>query len=337
MAFKNSALLAAASLLTAAALVPLSTSVAAADTQPAAAPGVESLSSALGASFGGAWLDAGDGDLVVGVTDRDEFDEVTRTGAEPRLVRHSAAELDTMVDKLDAVERTAPKSITRWGVDVRHNAVNMTVLPGSAEQARDLAASVGITDVRIQESAEVPRLYADIQGGEAYHPGNSRCSVGFSVRGGFVTAGHCETETGGGSLTKDGRPLGQWGGSRFPGADYAWVRTNSNWTPVGSVTGVGRVAGSREAATGAGVTKSGSTTGVTRGTIGQKNQTVRYPQGAVRGLTATNALCRPGDSGGAFISNGQAQGVVSGGDSRTCFFQPVRPILSAYNLTLVTG
>jgi streptogrisin C len=103
---------------------------------------------------------------------------------------------------------------------------------------------------------------------------------------------------------------------------------------VGSVT----VRGSTAAATGSAVCKAGSTSGWTCGTIGAKNQTVRYQQGAVGGLTATNVLCQPGDSGGGFITNaGQGQGVVSGGNTATCYFQPLGEILSAYSLTLLRG
>lgn len=336
MTIKKSALLASAGLLTIAVAVPLSTSATAAPADELAmSTTAEALSSTLGADFGGAWIESGQ--LIVAVTDADKAAAVTEAGAEAKVVRHSAAALDTMVDKLDAVEATAPSSITAWGVDVRHNTINMTVLPGAADQATELARTVGIKGVRVKESAEVPHLFADIQGGEAYNIGSSRCSVGFSVSSGFVTAGHCEVLTGGGALTKDGQPLGDWGGSQFPGADYAWVDTSADWTPVGQVAGVGGVAGSQEAQTGASVSKSGSTTGVTQGTMGEKNQTVRYPEGTVNGLTATNALCQPGDSGGAFISDGQAQGVVSGGNSSTCFFQPVNPILEAGGLSLVTG
>ncbi|WP_246257233.1 S1 family peptidase [Amycolatopsis anabasis] len=343
MTIKRSLLLAAVGVLTAAVAVPLSVPAASATAQPAdvqlaAATTEQALRSTLGEDFGGAWLDPAGGKLIVNITDAAKAADVARAGAEPRVVRHSAAELDGMVDKLNAVASTAPKSVTTWGVDVRDNSVTMTVLPGNADKARALADAAGVGEVRIEESAEVPQLYADIQGGEAYNiGGQSRCSVGFSVQGGFVTAGHCQALTGGGALTKNGQPLGSWGGSRFPGSDYAWVRTTSSWTPVGSVTGVGPVSGSQEAATGASITKSGSTTGVTRGTIGRKNQTVNYPQGSVSGLTATNARCQPGDSGGSFISSGQAQGVVSGGSTSTCYFQPVGPILRAYGLTLVTG
>jgi streptogrisin C len=340
MTIRKSALLAGATVLAVAVAVPITTSATAA---PAAAPmdsltmstTAQNLDARLGESFGGAWVE--NGRLVVAVTDAAKTAQVTSTGAEAKVVRHSAAQLDTMVADLNAVEASAPDSVTVWGVDVRHNTVNMTVLPGAQADAREFAASAGVDAVRITESAEVPRLFADIQGGEAYNIGSSRCSVGFSVNGGFVTAGHCEALTGGGALSKDGTPLGDWGGSQFPGADHAWVQTSGDWTPVGQVAGVGAVSGSQEAESGASVSKSGSTTGVTEGTIGEKNQTVNYPEGTVTGLTATNALCQPGDSGGSFISDGQAQGVVSGGNSFTCYFQPVNPILQSYGLSLVTG
>ncbi|MGB3441445.1 MAG: S1 family peptidase [Actinophytocola sp.] len=340
MTTRRTALLASAGSVALAVAIPFSGS-ASADPSAAAADEItmsrtaQSLSTTLGEDFGGSWL--ADGRLVVGVTDAARTGEVTGAGAVAKVVAHSSTELDSMVADMNAAEAKAPDSVTVWGVDVRNNAVNMTVLPGAVAEGRAFAATVGVTDVRITESAEVPRLFADIQGGEAYNIGSSRCSVGFSVSGGFVTAGHCEALTGGGALAKDGVALGSWGGSQFPGADYAWVQTSGDWNPVGQVSGVGAVAGSQEAATGAGVSKSGSTTGVTQGTIGAKNQTVNYPQGSVSGLTATDALCQPGDSGGAFISDGQAQGVVSGGNSATCYFQPVNPILSAYGLSLVTG
>jgi streptogrisin C len=333
---RKTALLVGASLLAVAVSVPLSASAAAAAMNELdMSVTAQTLDGRLGDDFGGAWIE--EGRLVVAVTDAAKAAEVTATGAEAKVVRHSAAELDAMVADLNTVEATAPDSVTVWGVDVRHNTINMSVLPGAADDARNFAASVGIADVRIEESADVPRLFADIQGGEAYNIGSSRCSVGFSVNGGFVTAGHCEALTGGGALSKDGTPLGSWGGSEFPGGDYAWVETAGDFTPVGQVTGVGGVSGSTEAETGASVSKSGSTTGVTEGTIGSKNQTVNYPEGTVTGLTATNALCQPGDSGGAFISSGQAQGVVSGGNTSTCYFQPVNPILDAFGLSLVTG
>jgi streptogrisin C len=139
---------------------------------------------------------------------------------------------------------------------------------------------------------------------------------------------------------------GTFQGSSFPGNDYAWVAVNSNWVPQpwvnnyagGNVT----VAGSTEAAVGASVCRSGSTTGWRCGTIQAKNQTVNYAEGSVSGLTRTNACAEPGDSGGSWLSGQQAQGVTSGGSGNcsiggTTYFQPVNEILSAYGRQLVTG
>ena len=75
--------------------------------------------------------------------------------------------------------------------------------------------------------------------------------------------------------------------------------------------------------------------------ITAKNSTVRYPEGTVSGLTRTTACAEPGDSGGAWISGNQAQGITSGGNGNctfggTTYFQPINPALRAYGLTLTT-
>jgi len=293
--------------------------------QEAAAVTEESLRTALGASFGGAYFDQAAGKLVVGVTDASKLAQATAAGATAKLVSRGAAQLDSAVAQLNARESSAPSSVTGWYADPVTNEVVVTALPGTAAAAKTFAGS----DVRIVE-ADAPQTF--VKGGDAYYIGSSRCSVGLTVSGGYVTAGHCD------ALTGSAQPNnGRWGGSSFPGNDYAWVRTNSGVSlspQVGSVT----VKGSSAAATGAAVCKAGSTTGWTCGTVGAKNQTVRYAEGAVSGLTATNVLCQAGDSGGGFITSaGQGQGVVSGGNTATCYFQPLGEILSTYGLSLLRG
>ena len=175
--------------------------------------------------------------------------------------------------------------------------------------------------------------------------GQARCSIGFSVEGGFVTAGHCGAE---GDTTTgfNDQAQGTVRASVFPGsADMGFVEVNGNWTPRAVVNDFGGnelpVAGNTEAPVGAAVCRSGSTTGTFCGTILAKNQTVNYPEGAVTGLTRTDVCAEGGDSGGPWLSGDQAQGVTSGG-SGDCtvggetFFQPVNEILAANNLTLVT-
>ena len=301
----------------------------------------------LGDEFAGAWLDA-DQHLVVAVTDAKEANRIRALGATPRVVERSADDLAAVMTELDRASRPSPNRVTGWYVDVETNEVVVEALPNARGAAQRFVRSAGADagTVRIETTTDKPQLFYDVRGGDAYYPGNSRCSIGFSVNGGFVTAGHCGSV---GTTTRGYNQVtqGVFRGSSFPGNDYAWVEVNSNWTPrplvnrySGSQTVT--VAGSQEAAVGSSVCRSGSTTGWRCGTIQAKNQTVNYPQGTVYGLTRTSACAEPGDSGGSWLTGQQAQGVTSGGSGNctsggTTYFQPVGEILSRYGLTLVTS
>ncbi|SER44201.1 S1 family peptidase [Actinokineospora terrae] len=303
---------------------------------------------AAGEAFGGSWLDQGA--LVVGVTDANRANAVRSTGARPAVVTHSATDLDATKAAIDRQAGAgAPTGVAGWYVDVPSNSVVLTVRRGAtgADVTSFVDKAKAAGPVRVAETTESPRLFAgSIVGGNAYYiNGSSRCSVGFSVEGGFVTAGHCGTQ-GSSATGSDQSPLGTFGGSSFPGNDYAWVEANSSWTPSPTVNGYGNgnvtVGGSSEAGVGQSVCRSGSTTGWHCGTIQATNSTVNYPQGTVTGLTKTNACAEPGDSGGSWVSGDQAQGVTSGGSGDcssggTTYFQPVNEILSVYGLSLVTG
>ncbi|MCP2167576.1 S1 family peptidase [Goodfellowiella coeruleoviolacea] len=313
--------------------------------ESAAATTEQQLRASLGESFGGARFDAASGKLVVGVTRAGAAEAVRQAGALPELVAHSQQTLDTAKAALDAT--TLPAAVTGFYVDTTSNSVVLTVRPGQAQQGQAFVAAAGVDAslVRVVESDEQPRTLYDVVGGDAYYINNSsRCSVGFSVQGGFVSAGHCGST--GASTTGSNRVAqGTFAGSSFPGNDYSYVRVNSNWTPRGLVRNSGStvsVAGSTEAAVGASICRSGSTTGWHCGTLQAKNQTVNYAQGTVTGLTRTSVCAEPGDSGGSYISGQQAQGVTSGGSGNcssggTTYYQPVNEILSVYGLRLVTG
>jgi streptogrisin C len=301
----------------------------------------------LGSAFAGAWLTADAKSFVVAISDARRAAEVTALGATPTVVSRSAATLDAVKAGLDRAAARAPaKSVPGWYVDVRTNSVVVLARGGTAA-ARAFVAASGVTAsaVRIVASTQLPRTLYDVRGGDAFYIGGGRCSIGFSVNGGYVTAGHCGTA---GQATSGYNQVAQgtFQASSFPGNDYSWVAVNANWTPQpwvnnysgGNVT----VAGSTEAAVGAAICRSGSTTGWHCGTIQAKNQTVNYAQGTVYGLTQTNVCAEPGDSGGSWLSGQQAQGVTSGGSGNctsggTTFFQPVNEILSAYGRTLVTS
>ncbi|AOS61260.1 S1 family peptidase [Actinoalloteichus hymeniacidonis] len=306
----------------------------------------EELRADLGTTFGGASFDAATGSLVVGVTSAEAAAQVRAEGATAELVEHSESTLVGVTEALNAVGEL-PSDVTGFYVDPTENVVVLTVTPGSAAIGADLVADaeVDAATVTVVESEEAPETFYEIWGGDPYYPGNSRCSVGFAVAGGFVTAGHCGG-VGTSTTGYNGAAQGSVAGSIFPGRDMGWVRTNSNWQSDPYVyqynNNVVTVSGSSVAAVGSSICRSGSTTGWHCGTVGAFNQTVNYAEGSVSGLTRTNVCAEPGDSGGSFISGNQAQGVTSGGSGNcsfggTTYFQPVNPILSQYGLSLTTG
>ncbi|GLZ33508.1 hypothetical protein Lesp02_56960 [Lentzea sp. NBRC 105346] len=280
------------------------------------------------AIYAGSWIDKGR--LHIALTR-----QVDVPGAKTTVVKRTEQELDAIKSTLDAKPKN--ENVVGWYVDVARNRVVV--------KARDLGEGKRFaagTDAEVVVTNEQPRALIDVIGGNAYYiNGNTRCSVGFSVSGGFVTAGHCGTS---GATTT--QPSGTFRGSSFPGNDYAWVQVASGNTPQplvnnyagGNVT----IAGSQDAPVGSTVCRSGSTTGWHCGTIQARNASVTYPQGTVNGLIQTTVCAEPGDSGGSLVAGDQAQGVTSGGSGNcssggTTYFQPVNEILQAYGLTLLTS
>ncbi|WP_433392298.1 ricin-type beta-trefoil lectin domain protein [Micromonospora sp. KLBMP9576] len=315
----------------------------------AAAPVVERrLRARLGPGFAGAWIPADGRRLTVAVTDATLAAAARAEGADVTVVTRNERTLDSVKHALDRRSGTAdPRDIHGWHVDVARNSVVLTVRPGAAAKAAAYARASGVPAdaIRVVTSPDAPRPLHDIRGGDQYViNGNTLCSVGFAVVGGFVTAGHCGG-VGSPTLGFNNVSQGTFAGSSFPGNDYGWVRTNGSWTPQPWVNnhagGNVAVAGSQDAAIGSSVCRSGRTTGWRCGTILGRNETVNYPQGAVSGMTRSNACAEGGDSGGAWVSGNQAQGVTSGGSGNcttggTTWFQPVNEILGVYGLSLVT-
>jgi streptogrisin C len=320
--------------------------------ESAASKLVPAAQRAAGAAFGGAWYDAAKQKLVVGLTMQDQAAAVRATGADVAAVPVTAAALDqrkVAVDKLAG--KAVPAAVSGWAADPRTGSVVVNVQAGKRSAVVDAfvnkVAKAGTVTVR-EVVAQAPRTFAaGTVGGDPYYTGNVRCSIGFSVYGGFVTAGHC---SGAGARTSgwDGSAQGVFRGSSFPGNDFAWVQIDSGWWTVPVVLGWGQVSdqlvrGSWEAPVGTSVCRSGSTTHWHCGTILAKNETVNYGNGALfYGATKTNVCAEGGDSGGSFITGDQAQGVTSGGwgncsSGGETWFQPVNEILTTYGLTLHTA
>jgi hypothetical protein len=306
---------------------------------------------AAGASYGGAWFDADSGRLTVAVTadaGASAVRAVRSTGATVRTVEHSERRLDATKSRIDRL--SAPEGVSSWHVDPAANSVVVNVVEGERtadDVERFVARAREAGPVTVRTVPAAPRTFAaGTVGGDPYYTGNARCSIGFSVHGGFVTAGHCGG-VGAGVSGWDRSYIGTFQGSSFPDNDYAWVSVGSGWWTVPVVLGWGTVPdqlvrGSAEAPIGASICRSGSTTRWHCGRVLAKNETVNYSQGAVHQMTKTSVCAEPGDSGGSFISGDQAQGVTSGGwgncsGGGETWFQPVNEILNRYGLRLHTA
>ncbi|MGW1208864.1 S1 family peptidase [Streptomyces sp. NPDC002499] len=306
---------------------------------------------AAGATYGGSWFDAKTNRLTVAVTAKASAttrQAVRATGATIRTVRHSARELDAAKARIDRLN--APAGVSSWHVDPAAGAVVVEVVRGDRadnDVRRFLSQARQAGPVTVETVSSAPGTFAaGTVGGDPYYTGNVRCSIGFSVYGGFVTAGHCGQPSAA-VYGWDRSYVGTFQGSSFPDNDYAWVSVGSGWWTVPVVLGWGTVSdqlvrGSAVAPVGSSICRSGSTTHWHCGNVLALNETVNYSQGAVRQLTKTSVCAEPGDSGGSFISGDQAQGVTSGGwgncsSGGETWFQPVNEILNRYGLTLHTA
>ncbi|MFI6345100.1 S1 family peptidase [Streptomyces sp. NPDC050560] len=309
---------------------------------------------AAGDAYGGSWFDAKSGRLVVAVTEDSAAGAVHDAGADTVRVAHTQDALAGAQSLLDRRAKTAkvPAAVHGWHIDTRKNVLVADVAAGAEKSAAVTgflapAQRTGLLDLHTTDDPAPSTVAAGTVGGDPYYiNGNVRCSIGFSVVGGFVSAGHCGSP--GASVTGwDGSAMGSFAGSSFPGNDYSYITIGNGWWTEPVVLGWGTVSdvlvrGHAVAPVGTSICRSGSTTHWHCGTVQSLNDTVNYAEGSVSQLTGTSVCAEPGDSGGSFIAGDQAQGVTSGttgnctSGGRT-WFQPVNEILNTYGLTLVTS
>ncbi len=196
-------------------------------------------------------------------------------------------------------------------------------------------------------SASTPTAPTPIGGGSLlFTSSGARCTAAFAARSGstgYLIAGPgCSGSFA--TLVYSGNNVlvGQVSGSS-PGYSVIRVTNTVDWQLVGWITtpaGPVHISGSTETSVGGAVCLLSRTTGIRCGTVVAKNQTISYPEGVIYGVTRTNICMEPGAI--AFVSGTQAQGVPLGGSGScssggTSFFLPIRGILSAYGLALLTG
>ncbi|MBW3085945.1 hypothetical protein KEM60_02156 [Austwickia sp. TVS 96-490-7B] len=310
----------------------------------------------------GSYIDQKRGVLVVQAT-KDEAknkvkDKISKKDTEIKVVSRSMSTLEDQAKKL--TEKLGDKLVSAR-VDVEKNRVVATVKKDQVNPAKDTAKSMDGVEVEGTD-AEVT-AQADIYGGQQIEFGGSKCSIAFNAtkdgKDVLITAGHCMPNRA--PFTHNNQPLARPVEGEFPGPDMGYAVLEQGWTGQPGVdkwNGRGvAVQGSEEAPVGAAICKSGRTTQWTCGVIQSKNVSVNFtrPGGFDRmtGLTQTNACTEPGDSGGAWISGSQAQGITSGGAGRpgpngraqclekvgqqnVAYYQPLNPALQKFGLQLKT-
>jgi streptogrisin D len=305
--------------------------------QPARQALGERLVAELGASAAGFWLDQKADAVVVNVVDQLAAAAVRRAGATARIVPRSTAALESIRTQLTA---TQPAD-TAVGVDVAANQVVVQIgakaprgaaLSTLVDTAGNLGPAVRIEEIKGSFSTLIEGGYPIVGSG------GGRCSLGFNTTGSTaVTAGHCT----------QGIPQwwegccgnGYFGPSvavNFPGDDFGLIRNDGGLAQNGWVYLYnGQFQDIVTAANpyyGLSICKSGSTSGLTCGTVYNTNVTICYPQGCVGGLAQSNTYAAPGDSGGSWFTGGYAVGLTSGGGGGWTYFQPVVEALQRYGV-----
>ncbi|MEU0388309.1 alpha-lytic protease prodomain-containing protein [Streptomyces chartreusis] len=310
------------------------------------------LRNALGNRFAGAWLRGTTSqELFVATTHATDVPAIKAQGAKAAVVKRTLGDLRAAKRRLDAAAgRVSTRDTPLWYIDIPANRVAVEATSKASAAAFVKAAGLDGKSVGVKVTANRPRLFTDITGGDAYYiAGSARCSVGFSVtkgaQQGFASAGHCG-KSGARTTGFNNAEQGTFQASTFPGKDMSWVAVNDQWTATPNVRVEGeqkvQITGSVQALVGAAVCRSGSTTGWHCGQIEQHDTSVSYAEGRVDGLTRTTVCAEPGDSGGPFVAGVQAQGVTSGGtgdctNGGTTFYQPINPLLRDFGLTLKTA
>ncbi|MEV7548559.1 S1 family peptidase [Amycolatopsis sp. NPDC089917] len=267
---------------------------------------------------------------VVNVLDQAAADQVTASGAQARVVKYSSAALASAQDSLQALPTVTHTSI---GLDPKTNQVVLTVSDAAKGSEALVKAAERLGD-RVRVERTTGEMHTAIYNGEAITGGGTRCSVGFNTNKGgqnyILDAGHCT------------RAVSQWNvgpsqGASFPTNDYGLIRNTSGSGP-GAVTlwngSTQRISSAGSATVGQRISKSGSTTHLTSGSVQRLNVTVNYSEGSVYQLIQTSALVNPGDSGGCLFSGSAGLGITSGKGSGTSYFQPIGEAMSAYGVSL---
>ncbi|MBW5420084.1 S1 family peptidase [Streptomyces sp. BG9H] len=309
----------------------------------------------------GAFFDAA-GTLTLNVADRETAQEVEEAGLRARIPQHGQTALDRIKAQLDTkAARQTPTGVYAWSVDLASDTVTIKVHSDTGATARAFlkAARSHGDAVRIVKGKQPLEPQAVVAPGSKMTIGSGYCSVGFGARNSsgkqyLVSASHCVE--GLPDLYYNNAHFAKGAHTRFTtgqsSVDMGVAAVDSDDSIATAVTTYGQagtiaVKGSTRAAAGAAMCKSGATTGWTCGKVKSYNNTVNYGGTMVSGLGSSSVCSERGDSGGAYISGNQAQGMTSGGPvgqqcsgvngTGSSYFQPLDDALNHYGLALNTN
>ncbi|MBB5934218.1 S1 family peptidase [Streptomyces zagrosensis] len=315
----------------------------------------------------GAFFDKS-GTLVVNAPNAKTADKIEDAGLKARVPARGESALDAIKAKLDAkATKQTPSGVSAWSVDLASDTVTIEVANDKSAGARAFlkqAKSFGKA-VRVVEGKQQLAPQTVVYPGSRMTFNGYLCSVGYGAKDSsgrqyLVTAGHCIADLP--VLSYNNERFAKGEHTRFGigtnSVDMGIARVDSDdsiATKVGTYGSAGTIAvkGSKRAASGASMCKSGQTTQWTCGKVKSYNVTVTYtdenggPDTVVRGLGSSSVCTEGGDSGGAYISGSQAQGMTSGGpigqqcsgvnSAGSSYFQPLDDALSYYKLSLNLG
>jgi hypothetical protein len=109
---------------------------------------------------------------------------------------------------------------------------------------------------------------------------------------------------------------------------------------TGEIRGIGMVSGTKSAALGQSIRKSGRTTDLTTGTVTLLNATVNVAYGAktarFTGMVITTPMSQGGDSGSLIVdgSENKAVGLLFAGSPQATIFIPINEVLDALEINI---
>lgn len=325
--------------------------------------------------YAGSWFDSESMRLKVALSSDEDAWRVRAMGAIPVFVSRSGDELEALRRSVaDQIRELKPGALRSTHVDYPRNRVVLGISPARLSAIGQFleVKDVDMEAVHIVAASTLPETSSgNVRGADGtrnltYHAASGYtvdypCSIGASVVGGYVTAGHCGAESHEMGAS-DNTPLGAVESSTWDSGthriDAGWVSTYGGWTPQAIVNGYADGAisissawsGNNPAPLYSTVCRYGQTSGGPHcGTIAAVGQDIEFccSLGWILNLTVLSGSCSDdGDSGGTHMAAGQqVQGVNVGATTgNTCptattnvYLQPIADSLTTFSKVMLSS